>query len=296
MDKVTDWPRRIGMLCRDGSPAIEKARRECLPYARPLSDFPHFSRHIYARAKKWKALKNIVYPFYSATMQAPTVELFSAVWQLFRTWLDAEIEYRSFYTYLFKKSMYFADYTVDQMSRWPCMALHSRSNGVLLWSPVHRGIFSIIPGSGSGEQPIESFHKGSMGPMSAATNKGAPVTAAVTQLESAYPIWNASMGWSASTALSLYASPATSIYSGLSRLGRSSPHDFWHNRFNGNHYIITVGDTCFVAMHSLRSDIVDPLPAMKQMTEAPWHIEAVHRRVVPFRIMSSSLDMSPRSE
>ena len=156
--------------------------------ARPISDFSHFSKHVYARAKKWLALKHLIHTFYTASMQAPTVELFSAVWQLFRLWLNEQAEYRSFSTYLFTRSGYFAEYAVDTMSRWPCMALHHRSEGVLLWSPVHRGILSIIPGTGAGEQPIESFHLGSMGPMSAATSKGAPVTAAVTQLQSAYPL------------------------------------------------------------------------------------------------------------
>ena len=268
LDPNSDWHRRIGMLCRDGSPAIEKARRDVLPFARPLSDFAHFSRHVYSRAKKWNALKRIVHPLYSASMQAPTIELFTAIWQNFHDWLRAVPAYRSFFHYLFSHSLYFGQYSTAQLSKWRCISFYDVSRLTLLWSPVHRGIFTIIPGTGAGEQPVEAFHNGSMAPMSASTMKGAPVTAAVGQLQEAYPKWNATFGWTSLTPLTLHQTPAPSIYRGLHKVGRSSPYDFWHHRFSCNHIIVTHGDTSFVAMHASRRDIADRPPAEKMMTEA----------------------------
>jgi hypothetical protein len=268
IDSNSDWQRRIGMLCRDGSPAIEKARREVLPHARPLSDYAHFSRHVYSRVKRWESLRRIVHPLYSASMQAPTLEIFSAIWQLFKEWLITVPAYRTFYKYLFEHSLYFAKYSIAQLSQWRCISFHDVSKPAVLWSPVHRGIFTIIPGTGAGEQPVEAFHIGSMAPMSASTAKGAPVTASVNQLAEAYPKWNASMQWSHSRTLSLHQSPALSIYKGLHLVGRSSPREFWFHRHVSNHVIITQGDTCYVAMNASRRDIVDQPPAEKKMTEA----------------------------
>ena len=267
IDPQSDWTRRIVMLCRDQSSSIEAARRECLPFARPLSDYAHFTRKVYTKVKRWHALRELVVPFYRATMQAPTVEIFSTVWQLFRDWLQQQPAYTAFVNYLFRTSTYFDLYAVSQLRSWTCISLHDSTSGKLLWSPVHRGIFAILPGSAAGNQPVEAFHNGSMAPLSHAVSKGAPAATALDNLDKAYPKWDVRFGWSNETSYSLVQTRTDAgIFRGLTQVGRSSPHDFFFHRLTQNHQIIQDGDTCYVTMWCRKLRFDEELPAKRKMS------------------------------
>ena len=80
--------------------------------------------------KKWHALREIVVPFYRATMQAPTVEIFSAVWQLSREWLQQQPAYTAFMNYLFRSSTYFIPVPPHSCAlglAFPCTTAHRES-------------------------------------------------------------------------------------------------------------------------------------------------------------------------
>jgi hypothetical protein len=172
------------------APPSKRPAGSACPFARPLSDYAHFTRKVYTKVKKW---------LYRANMQAPTVEIFSAVWQLSREWLQQQPAYTAFMNYLFRSSTYFDSSSASQLRSWTCISLHDSTSGKLLWSPVHRGIFAILPGSAAGNQPVEAFHSGSMAPLSHAVSKGAPAAPALDNLDKAYPKWDVRFGWSRET-------------------------------------------------------------------------------------------------
>ena len=147
---------------------------------------------------------------------------------------------------------------------------------------MHRGIFAILPGSAAGNQPVEAFHSGSMAPLSHAVSKGAPAATALDNLDKAYPTWDVRCGWRNATSYSLVQTRTNAgMFRGLTKVGRSSPHDFFFHRLTQNHQIIHDGDTCFVTTWCRKLRFDEGLPAKRKMTMAE---ALVPRDVIKIRI------------
>lgn len=271
----TDWRKRLAMLNKDQSSAIELARAQILPTTRPLSDYAHFSRNVYSKVKKWADLRKVFHPLYRASMHAPTVELFSAIWSVFEEWLRTHDKWKAFHAYLFKHSGYFHRYTIATLRSWTCMSLHqdTEQQSSLLWSSVHRGIFSILPGSAAGSQPIEAFHKGLINPIVSECGSGMAPDCVFPRMHQAYPKWDTRFGWSIpdTTYNLILDRPLSRIYTNNATIGRASPHEFWFHRLTPNHRIILDGDTCYVVMWCQRQSAVEQMPAKRPMDEE-WNL------------------------
>ncbi len=204
---------RIRQVHKDHALAIESARQVVLPGARPVDDFPHFDRHaqkeIFARCvrthvdeKSGRAMKThagLLMAFYHEVRTVLTLDLFSELWRGMFARMREEFDECAVVDYLSKT--YFVEVIAGDLEKDFAVAPASGAESPYLWSGHWRGALGLIPGTGSGNQATEAFHRPFAEEIEAAGGPCTP-TAVLPFLQKLYSSWNRSLSWESATELS----------------------------------------------------------------------------------------------
>ena len=265
-----NWPRghfpelplqeRMVQLHKDYAPSIEHGRQEFFPNARPIGDWPHFVRNMTAKSKKAGIgalqVKNVHQLAY-ATRLIPTVELFSALW-------THQFEYyghQQWQTLLSTlQRHYFREFKVRELGQMLGVRLlrGHESSDTLMMADWFQGVFSQIPGTASGTQSVEAYHRAwdnHIGKRSAAYS---PDVAIETYQRFVSELMSSS-DYESHTPTSLHGirhDPRQFRVNGLVQLGEITALDLWVHRARGNHVLVpseSFPATCYLVFNRTAS-------------------------------------------
>ena len=126
--------------------AAEVARHDIWPGSRPMNDWAHFLRNVRKHCMSTRGLMGQVLPLLNMLRVLPTIQLFSQLWHGLLVWLQRMPGGQAFAAYLQNV------YTVS----WKSTSLQEPR---LMWCEWAAGCTFTAPGSASGTQCVEAFHR-----------------------------------------------------------------------------------------------------------------------------------------
>ncbi|CAE7527740.1 unnamed protein product, partial [Symbiodinium pilosum] len=166
-----DLKTQVWQVHKDFAKGIEAARRKVFPFARPCDDYPHMRRASYnvlkqkmgvpsARRQKGGRKDKTATPFdelddvIRISRVLPTIILFDAVWHVTFAWLQKVSKQACDYL----KSTYFNLVERASLEKQFWCGTPVFHSTCCWFAGFWAGVTGTYPGSGSGTQPLESFH------------------------------------------------------------------------------------------------------------------------------------------
>ncbi len=204
---------RVIQVHKDHALSLETARQSVLPGARPVDDFSHFDRHAlkevparctvtHADAVSGKTLKthaSRIVAFYHEARTLLTLDLFSELWKGMFARMEEDFGEHSVARCL--KGTYFKEIAANDLKKEVGMAPAASAGTHYMWSGHWRGALGLFPGTGSGNQATEAFHRPFAAEIDAAGGPCAPA-AVLTLLQGLFSRWRTSLEWDSDAALS----------------------------------------------------------------------------------------------
>ena len=282
----------VRQLHKDFHMAIESARKEVWPGARPVDDFFHFRekrRAIESRltrtiqSKDGRQLKEFLGWTAAAiapTRFAPSAQCFHLVWNglLNRLRQQGEHAVADYLQHTYTRTMS----TTTLSEEWNIIISSPEPDEVLSFCGHWSGVLGILQGMSCGSQPAEALHRGwetiLHGQQSASPAK------VLTVMERIYARWASDYEWSTHELLSRIPKgndPGLINGATLSRVGRSTAMDFKR-----------VSDTAAALGNPVIYRIINP-HRRRHACCTRWRINCVPLRAPALMITCVSLDQRP---
>ena len=234
-----DLGAEVLQLQKDHAKGLEKPRVDVFPRSRPLNDYAHLCRVCHSSLQSLsteEAVRSKVEHVLRLTRFVPTVALFHAIWERYFQELGSS-GHESIAAYL--KTQYIRKVPANSMKKpgW----LRDAPPGAEVWfGPYWSGILGTLPGTASGSQSIEAFHRFWQGQVSKRTRSGS--TSVLSVMQDLYrDSWSEHFDWDGPPkdvrCWTDRADPCVLNGAMLQREGRSTAVEFWQQREIGNHVL-----------------------------------------------------------
>ena len=155
------WTQRVVQFHRDFARSLEHGRQLFFARARPCGDWSHYTRNLQgksAQAGIGKQQVAVIYELSHATRSLPTVELFSGLWQF---QMEAFRRANAGQMLSFLHKTYFHEFAVEELQQFASIRLCSNHQPAdrLYLAEWFRGVFSLLPATGGGNQAVEAYHR-----------------------------------------------------------------------------------------------------------------------------------------
>ena len=152
----------IVSVAKDFNSAIEHARFQCVPNARPVGDPVHFFANmglqLPRKCQKEEHIGQITHALRAVFDNAATVDLFDAVLEMYLHYVERHLHEDAVPKYLFSEK-YVQELPREQLLQWH-VPLRSSTKQSFLFASAWQGVYSgVYPGSACGNQPTEAFHR-----------------------------------------------------------------------------------------------------------------------------------------
>ena len=231
----------VEQVHKDYHKALEAARRQCMPHARPVNDFFHLTEkestmdskliHVSATpGKHHKEHKSWLMHSLRLQRHLPTLDLSSAIYKGFLQRLSSlgEEEVRD-YLGPSGHPTYCIELGVQELhDSYGVTPLTQNLDEQIIFCYHWSGLYGTIPGTDCGDQPLEAFHSPWQTQLDTLGHQ-TQAPRALDTMQTVYRTWNSQLSWSSSTPLlmvppsvdeKLWNSPM------LNQLGRSTMFDF----------------------------------------------------------------------